>query len=309
VLFEPRIDLKKVRESLLHSDYLLIGGGNLVMDLFSNWPGIMKAVCDLSYKLNVSYSIIGVGAGPIDTLKGKNILKQCLLQAENIYFRDSFSKNICKTELGYEKSFLMPDLALAIQYQQSTAIRRKNIILFNVASLYGNAFPKRYNAPDKLDGYVNGLVDLAKYINACHEFDEWIIFNSNYPTDVEGSQKFFNQLKKTNLKGNISILEGKKSVADLMMLGQSAMLAITTRLHAGIMVAHAGCELIGVAYQPKVTNVLKEYEITPFIIELDSIFNSNEYESTVKSALNTLGDNAMRSHSLDIDNVLRKILA
>jgi len=299
------IDIDKVNESLSDSDHLFIGGGNLIMDLFSQWPLIIQEVCTTAHKLNVSYSFIGVGAGPINTFEGKEIFKSCLMGAERVYFRDNCSRDFCKKELKFDGAFLIPDLASALCYKPLDSIRKRNIILFNVASLYGNAFPHEYHDSNKLDEYVNAFVSLALDIDSKCKFDEVVIFNSNFPADASGSSKFFENLKGSGIREKVRIIKGRSSVAELMKLGQSASLAVTTRLHAGIMVALAGCSVVGIAYQPKVKNVLKELGMSSKFIELDALIDG---EFSVDNILSAVKGCEIKNHALNVDNILQDLL-
>src|SRR5690606_36937569 len=58
--FTPKFDTK--------ADLLIIGGGNLLMDMFPSW---MIMPFTVSRKFNGPYTIAGVGAFPIKTLLGK----------------------------------------------------------------------------------------------------------------------------------------------------------------------------------------------------------------------------------------------
>jgi len=252
--------------------------------------------------------MLSVGAGPISTSMGRKNLKHCLDGAEKVYFRDSFSKETSQIELEFDKGRVMPDLAMALCYKSSGSVKRKNIILFNVASLYGDAFPKKHYNPALFNEYIEGLVGLALDINAQHKFDEIVIFNSNFPADDFGSRLFFKKLKCSNVEAKVRVLEGRQSVAELMQLGESASLAVTTRLHAGIIVAQAGCKVIGIAYQPKVKNVLQQYGISSGIIELDELARNTGCKFSVESVLGMVKREELKNYTLSIDNILQDLL-
>jgi polysaccharide pyruvyl transferase WcaK-like protein len=209
--------------------------------------------------------------------------------------------------LGFDGGFLMPDFALGINpVPPKKKNHAKKIILFNVADYYGNSWPGKDVV--KFKKYIDGMASLALFIRECYKFDELVIFNSNYPSDKQASLNLFEQLEGSNYQATIRIIEGRKSVGEIIQLGQTAEFAFTTRLHAGIIVAHGGCKLIGIAYQPKVKDVLEDAGVTPYVIDIKSILNGAGFESIVRDSLQGLNYNMITKEALKIDNALLSIL-
>jgi len=254
VFSETIVDISKLNKSLSTSDFLLIGGGNLIMDLFPKWPKILKQVCDEANKTKTKYSLIGVGAGPINTQKGRDLLRKALIGSKSVYFRDNESKKYCNEILGFNDSRLIPDLALSIKYDFNKN-KRKNRLLINVASLYGYLWPEE--DPTKFKKYIDGMVNLTLLIKDSLNIEELVVFNSNYPTDKQGSEAYINRLQEVKKNIPFKMISGRRSVFELVQIGETATLAVVTRLHAGIIAAHGGCNVVGIAYQPKVKDVLK----------------------------------------------------
>tara|TARA_B110000467_G_scaffold155975_1_gene168937 strand:+ start:1349 stop:2536 length:1188 start_codon:yes stop_codon:yes gene_type:complete len=303
------LDRKQIRDSLLDSDYLLIGGGNLIMDLYPQWISILNTVCGEALALNKKYFFIGVGAAPIATIKGKKSLFYCLSNANAVYFRDSMSKLYCEKEIDFYNSNIIPDLALGLMIKAETEILKDKIFIFNIASVFGNDWPYKDN--DKFNNYISGMVNLTILIKKIKKIDELVIFNSNYPTDTQGSELFFKMIKKEIKDIPIRYMESSSSVYELIKLSQSAEYAITTRLHAGIIAFYGGANLIAISYQPKVNDVLKEYNITHKILHIEEVLDRSltRQNNRVKSLFED--DNVLFDKELvhkKIDKVLLDIL-
>jgi len=304
---ETIIDVSKLNKSLSNSDFLLIGGGNLIMDLFPKWPKMLKQVCHEANKTKTKYSIIGVGAGPINTQKGADILNKSLIGANSVYFRDNESKKYCNEILGFNDSLLIPDLALSIKHNHNNN-KRKNRVLINVASLYGDLWPEKN--PTKFKKYIDGMVNLTLLIKDSLNVDELVVFNSNYPTDKEGSDVFINQLQESVKNIQLKIISGRRSVFELIQIGETATLAVVTRLHAGIIAAHGGCNVIAIAYQPKVKDVLQGFGISKSIIDLSTLLDWDRLN--IEKKLKTTLDSEQLKHNMcfqkEIDKIISSIL-
>lgn len=298
-------NMKRVDDALSGAEYLLIGGGNLIMDLYPIWPSLLQSICKAATELNIKYSFVGVGASPINTENGKAILKECLVGASKVYFRDKKSKETCENKLGVKDAFVMPDFALSLKSTYSNKRNTKKV-LFNIASVYGNSWPEKDD--NKFSQYIKGMVKLAFYVHSRYQFEKLVIFNSNYPTDKQGSEIFYEQLKSSGLKASIELIQGRKSVGELIELGKSAQFAFITRLHAGILMSLGGCKVIGVGYQPKVKDVLNESNISSYTIDLNDILNGIGFESIVDNAIKDNKTFINKNNPAEIDKILVDIM-
>ncbi len=296
---------KKVfkKETILKSfqdvDHLLIGGGNLIMDLYRNSPDIMEYICELANKCKVSYSFVGVGAGPINTENGIIKFRKCLMGAKKIYLRDRNSLKILNKLYPHIKCNVMPDLALGMNVKVKEPIN-KDILLVNVASVYGKEWPitdyKKFNT------YINNVYKVIKSIIKLYDLKKIEIFYSNYPLDKEGGKKLIKKLENLNVK--IKEIDTSLKVYEIINLAQKAKITLVTRLHAGIMAFLGGSKVIAIAYQPKVEHVLQENQITSNIITL-SFFN---YQEIIKNSINTEKRVDLQSIQKKIDNILKEAI-
>ncbi len=277
LLQKPNIDKKLVRDLIRRSDHLLIGGGNLIMDIYPSWPPLLGMICDIANKEKVKYSFLGVGAAPIYLDNSRKILKKCLYGAFKVHFRDSFSKKYCEKILSYHSSHVGPDLAFGIDWQEKNdhnSQSKSPFFLVNVAALYSELWPIKNKYA--FLSYVKGMVSLVDSFCEKNNVEKVFIFNTNYPLDDIGVKEFFRLSARKQSKYSIEYAEGKKSVNDLLKYCANADWALVTRLHAGIIASLAGCKKIfAIAYQPKVKDVLTISGITKSIIDLDTLESSS----------------------------------
>jgi len=123
------------------ADKLIIGGGNMIMDLTPSWPYIFNTYCNIAKKNNVPYQIAYVGVGPFKFDESKIAIKRAFLNAEKISVRGSKSKK-----------------------ELDSIICNKEIIktIDPVFSLYINKFTKRIK---KISELIKGRKDI--YIGIC----------------------------------------------------------------------------------------------------------------------------------------------
>lgn len=278
ILRRSGIKFNVLREIFIQSDVLLIGGGNLVMDYFPSWVSIVDDICSLAERCKLEYSFIGVGAGPIDSQKGKKIFYKCLNKAKYSYFRDEYSRKYCKEVLKFDKGQVAPDLAFGIIDIPKNKNRENNLML-NIAAVYGNKWPEK--DVEKFNCYISELCKIVKDVVNSKNIRKIYIYNTNYPLDEYGVIHFLEKFRKENLPVEIEYIEGKRTVKELIEVCSRNKYALVTRLHAGIIAGISGCQLVAIAYQPKVRDVLLESKLTNSIIDIDDILNKNIIEYNI----------------------------
>ena len=305
---ESILDLPKSAKTINNADILILGGGNLIMDLYPRWPFMFRQICDLAIKSNTKYYILGVGAGPIDTNHGLTVFEKYLKKAEMVLFRDLESKEYCERKINFKNASLIPDLALGLNIEPSHDVSNKSILI-NVASVYGELWPVKNAA--MFDKYIKGMVKLTFLIHDYYDFNELIIFNSNSPTDQQGMDSFSSLLQKNKFKNKIKVITGEKSVFELVKLGETATYAITTRLHAGIMVYKGGSKIIGVGYQPKVKDILEGSGISEAVIDLNDllIWDSKKINQKLKDAFRQNTSQKPQNFTKKIDEIIYNVLS
>ncbi len=300
---KPALNEGEIRRILQSADLLMVGGGNLLMDLYPAWPEILKLVCDLSKGLSVPYYFIGVGAAPINTEDGKRDLLYCLESSSGVYFRDVKSKIYCEEVLGFSNSYVGPDLAFGLEVSGLNEINKDDLLMVNLAAVYGNRWPVK-----DVHKYSTYLLNMVGVVDRLVEFlgvKELVIFNTNYPLDEFASDEFAKlYTENSRTPRPVNFVKGRNSVANLLNACSKAKYSLVTRLHAGILSKIAGAHVYAIEYQPKVRDVLQGQTSNTIVESFDSVLDGTAFRS-VNHDLNSLEPEMKCLDRSEVDKLLK----
>lgn len=255
----------RVRKTLQGQDLLIIGGGNLLMDLFEGGVDLIENITRATQAVATPYSLAGVGAGPVSQSTSRQRLATCLAPAQRVIVRDATSRALCIEALGRADTDCAPDLAFALPARENNAPR--DVLAVNVAAVGAPTWPVHDAQGYQL--YLDGMSRLVLEAAAQVQPTDIEIVTTNPAVDQGAAQDLAARLaSQTALPVRLPVM---RDVTDILDAFGSAKLAIITRLHAGIMAALAGAPVLPVAYQPKVAAVLGEAGIAPHSIALKAL--------------------------------------
>lgn len=260
-----RFNHARVRKALAGQDLLIIGGGNLLMDLFERGVDLIENITGAAQAAGTPYSFAGVGAGPVAQAASAARLAASLAPAQRVIVRDAPSRALCIEALARADTTCAPDLAFALPERESHA--RRDALAVNVAAVGAPTWPVHDAQGYQL--YLDGMTRLVLEAAAQIKPARIEIVTSNPAVDLGAGRDL-----AARLAGQTSCpvtLPPLRDVTDILDAFGRAQMAIVTRLHAGIMAAHAGAQVLPVAYQPKVAAVLAEQGIAPASIALTDI--------------------------------------
>lgn len=269
------INVDKVRGVLSNSDLMIIGGGNLIMDLYWRWPGILNCVCNLSKDNGVPYGFLGVGAGPIG-VQYKNILLECLMGAKFVYFRDFKSKEYCEEKLGFKESYTCHDLAFGIRWDKKSNNLNEGRLTLNLLPIYSKIYPIKDDS--KYIIYIKEIKYLVGKLVKKFNISEVVIFNTNYPMDEFAVSSYMSLYDKENDGYDVKYVSGRRTVSALLDVCSTAKYSLVTRLHSGIISSLAGSSVIAISYQPKVADVMGEQIPSAKIIDMSELLIGAAYD-------------------------------
>jgi polysaccharide pyruvyl transferase WcaK-like protein len=266
------INAGRCRSILEQQDMLVIGGGNLLMDMFEGNVRIIETVCGAARAAGVPYSFLGIGAGPVDRADSRRRLAACLAGAQAVLVRDAASRDLCRDILARQDTRQSPDLAFALQGIVQPAPHRGTLAL-NVASMGDKTWP--WQDEGKYSTYVEGFIRLARAAAQRLKPDRVDIVSTNITVDHRATHEVAAALGrgKNALDCPVSVIPCNGPTAALAAFSE-ADLAITTRLHAGILAAIAGCRILPVVYDGKVRGVLEEEGIASSSVDPGSFADS-----------------------------------
>lgn len=249
-------------------DVMLIGGGNILMDLFKRWPRFLIIYSMLAKLAGTPLLIYSVGAGPIRTGRGKLFMKVCCYLADYITLRDKESLDLVKKILTIQESklILSADPAVCLRSGISTPRKRKNTLPFIGVTVVPYYSPWYWPEPNPkiYEKYLNQMANLLDSILKCFRA-KIVFFATNHPTDLKPAKDVF---YKMQLQDHIEIVEERLKVPEIINLISSCDVTICTRLHSSILSLVAGTPFLAISYQPKVTAFCKRIGLEDYIIPL-----------------------------------------
>ncbi|WP_316790867.1 polysaccharide pyruvyl transferase family protein [Pedobacter frigoris] len=251
-----------------NADLLIIGGGNLLMDLFPSWL-IMPYVITRRFKC--PYVIAGVGAFPIKTLFGSLIIKRLLKSSSLNYVRDKKTYDLVKKGYGIDCN-LHPDFAFSYPTEvEENGDKNENMIAVNIAPIFSPQWP--YSDEAKFENFINIIAEGLYYeLLNNNAYNKLLFFDSNYPTDRLGALNIINKLLAMGIdKSRLVYKDEITSSQGIVNMLRGVKFCIVTRLHAGILALDAGVPVLGIAYQPKVRDVFHLAGLDKGVIDIKEI--------------------------------------
>ena len=287
-------------------DILIIGGGNLIMDLYSSWPVYPLIYAILAKLARVPIMFYAVGAGPIRSRRARWYFKLACHLADKITLRDEESLALVnrKLKIKTDKLCLAADPALCLERQGSKT--RKGdpsslIVGMTVVPFYS---PKYWPDPDlDLYGkYIDYMVNVVNNITdqSCSKI---IFFATNHPTDLVAAHDIIHGI---NHQKQIELIENRLSVPEIISLIASCDVMIGTRLHSLILSLVAGTPFLAFSYQPKVKAFCKRIGLDRYVIPLsDQLDISGRQIPTLLQEL-VEGEEAILAHAREELKQLRQ---
>lgn len=254
-----RFSFFEVLNAMKNTDLFVFGGGSLLQDKTSSrslfyYLGMIR----LAKFFNKKVFVFANGIGPINKNYNRNSTKKILEKVDYITLRDKSSYDFIK-ELGVKNKnveitadpvFLLESSG---ESQADRILKEQNIKLGkNVIGIS----VRKWNESLNLNREVAKFCD--KFVN---EDIDFLIIPMHYPKDVEYSKS----IKNLSKNERIHVLDTKYEVEDIISLIKKCEIMIAMRLHSLIYSAKAKVPMISLVYDPKVSGLSKELEISEII--------------------------------------------
>ncbi|MGP8329818.1 MAG: polysaccharide pyruvyl transferase family protein [Methanosarcinaceae archaeon] len=300
---------ESIPDLVVDSECLIIGGGNLLMDLFPRWPIRLYRIFYQFYQKGLPVMILGVGAFPIRTMAGKFLLKKIVTQSDLVYVRDersqTYIQNSWHTPIGCH-----PDFALSLPVNavyMKPAKESPLIISVNIGSIYEENNPV-IDKRKSIELAKNVAEAILVYYHKSQEEISFYLYDTNYPTDRHGAIRLTDFLVAGGVaKELIQYDDRVLSVATLLKKISLSKFAITTRLHAGILALKMGIPVIAIAYQPKVVSVLEYIGVPDCVIDIEDI-NSDLIKKIYDVDKNPMNFKLTNKQRQNLDNTNRNLI-
>lgn len=233
-------------------DLLIIGGGGILMDFYRREAHLYSTYALMAKHARVPYIVYGCGAGPLDTITGRLMIRLMCKHAFNISVRDPESKQLLQ-RIGVRKDIeVIGDPAFTLYNpKQSHSDKPREVAVSCVPMYNANYWP--FGDVDKYDRYVKGMASNLDHLIE-QENVNITFFATKYPQDVYVTKDI---QKKMKHKARTKIIDENLKPIQLVELVSNYDAVIGTRLHSLIVATCSETPVIAISYHPKVTNFMK----------------------------------------------------
>lgn len=256
-------------------DLLIIGGGGILMDFYRREAHLYSTYAFMAKNAKVPYIVYGCGAGPLDTVTGRLMIRLMCKHAENVSVRDPESKELLH-QIGIKKEIsVIGDPAFTLyKPKERHASSPKEVAVSAVPIYNANYWPS--GDVEKYEKYVNSMAISLDLLIEKQDVNV-TFFATKYPQDVDVTvdiQKMMKNKERTTIIDKN--LKPKKLVDEISRFD----LVIGTRLHSLIMATNSETPIIAISYHPKVTNFMKLIDAEDRCFSVDEIEKSSMILST-----------------------------
>ena len=316
-LFSIIYTIGKVYKNLKELDLIIIGGGQLLMDLYSRGPMLYAMYSILGKLAGKTVIYHAVGAGPISTKIGKFFIGLGLKNATSISVRDIQSKELLDKKYGIgDKVILAADPAFSLENKHNNKEQTNKTIGFTTLPYFNGVYWPGENM-DKYNRYIGVLQETIQMLLDQTDYNI-LLFSTAYPADTISSTDLYNRINSKNKDRLINRTDNLHPQQLLETISECDLI-IGTRLHSLILAIVGEKPIIGIEYQPKVRNFMERVGLQDScfkidIMEAEEIYNlvtntmkdSNKYKLAVSKS-----SQALKQMREEIDgslNVLENVM-
>lgn len=240
------------RQYVSEFDLLIIGGGGILMDFYRREAHLYGTYAMMAQSTKVPYIIYGCGAGPLDTMTGKLMIRYMCKGADSVSVRDPESKQLLE-QIGVKKDIIViGDPAFTLHKPKEQHAETPIKIGMSAVPVYNaNYWPsgdmKKYEA--YVEGVAKNLDTILENHNAHITF-----FATKYPQDVSATKDIQKVMKYAE---RTSIVDENLKPDALMDIASEQDVIIGTRLHSLIIATNSETPIIGISYHVKVNDFMK----------------------------------------------------
>ena len=256
---------EKIKKLLYNVDGVVIGGGNMVMDIdwCPTYTYLFYEYTKIAKELNIPIYATSIGIGPFQTKIQKWYAKKGFKNCQMISVRDDNSKKICNnmgvdvTVCGDPAFFYNPTL---------TKTQKDGIAICLIKYECVNSFMS-YNqyvsfCQRLIDGLKQNFID-EKIVIFSSEITDYSIINAIYEKYVSDEKVTVNQIS---------------SFDEIFDFYSSQKLIISFRMHSAIMSMLSGVPVIGIGWQSKVRSLFSMLGLEENIFNIDDMIEDKIVE-------------------------------
>jgi len=284
---------RTVASDIRSADLLIIGGGNLVMDLYPTWPVYPLIYALLGRLVGTPVVFYGVGAGPISTLRGRLHLACACHLARLLTFRDQESLDLVRGKLrvSVSKLILAADPALHLRTSGRVAENTTKIGITFVPYFSPDYWPQ--GNPELYRRYSRAGATALRLLSD-RDHTRVSLLATNYPHDMYVAREVARGAGLLH-SPDVLLLDAKLRVADILDVITQCDIIVGTRLHSLVLAVVAGVPFVAISYQPKVASFVRRCGMEDYLLDISEFIKHPEQViALVEQALSNRGMIASR---------------
>ena len=267
---DERGDLERLERALREADLVVAGAGNvlvdLAIDLFRGPVPLLALYAFLADVHRTPLMLYGISAGPLGTVRGRELSGWIARRAAAVTVRDESSRELLRTLAPESAVELLPDPVLGLAPASDEDFAR---------ALEAESIPRRGERP-RLALALRDLAFLgvgrelvtATLRRLAPRFEFLFVPQCTYAEcddRVEAAA-----IARELPDAAVHAVRGRHAPDVLMRFYETAEATLAIRLHGAVFSALAGTPVVGLAYLPKVRGFLERVGLAARCFELDS---------------------------------------
>lgn len=276
---------KQLALNMKNVDKVIIGGGNMLMDLSPVWPYILKDITNLAIRNQIPYEILFVGAGPIKHKKSKLIYRDILSNANKVSVRGDKSKRV------------LEDINSSIEIVQTI-----DPVFSLDIDFYSRRIKKINDRELSKSKLIVGVCVISEVcLTNQKEFESYLIFIKNMLLNYASKYEFvlfstesldysvIDRLNKDMKKMSLTSIriEYLKDEEEVIALYETLDFLIGGRMHALIFAQKCLLPYLGVIWQEKIEEFSEITSSQEYIFNIKEFSNLN-IEKMLQKSINTI---------------------
>jgi len=254
-------------------DAFIVAGSNQFLDNFGGVWGYPYTVLKwtvLARCAGARIVFLSVGAGPIDSIWSRILVRASLSLADYASFRDAGSRRLIEWA-GSRKSWrVCPDLARSLEVRRQPARQgdRLPTVAINPMPVYDR---RSWCEPDdaRYERYVG---QLAQFVSRLMRERFPVFFFTTQPSDNSVIDDVVARIdgRPLGFSGDLK-RKTSRSVDEVMAVLGSADIVVATRYHGTVLGLHAGRPVLGICYYRKTREVLQTMGQEAYAVDIDGL--------------------------------------
>ena len=297
---------KRFERDITESDLLVIGGGNMLMDINPSWPYLFNDYSKIAKRHKKEMQVIFVGAGPINYEKSFSIYRKALNNAKKISVRDSLSKKVCEHIIQDFQivETVDPVFSIPINLINERMLRVSNISKDNELKIGVNVLANIcFSIESDYQKYLENLKGLIEYL---FSIENRKIKFELFSTEIADYESIMTLKSTLEIDSKCIDVKSPKSVNEVVDLYKSFDYLIGGRMHGLIFAQKCLLPFICVIWQSKIRGFANISETTDHIFTIDEFRDSKEkILEIIRSEINNI--NHIKNMQRKNDELLQRV--